>query len=498
MSEKDRELEALLTRELNSLPPDDEIVEQTNPWEEPVTRIAMGLALTTIKLNMFWLEYILPTVGLLLLFLGFRTLRKENRWFFLGWLFTLYRLAGWLAELVGAALPRSGAAGEMTPLSAVLATGLQVGFFLILRKALDQVFQKAGVEREKDPLLLLAALSAVMAALALSPLSHSWLAVIPTLGFYIYALKALYHLPEKLSDAGYALTAAPVRLSDNAVRLAYLLLCLVIVTGGSLLAAHIPLEAAPDTGARSACVRQELLTLGFPEEQLADLPDEQLEGLSGAIYVDVSRELLMFDPHSEPEKNSYGLVYQYVDAPGKINLDVTSATVELPGHHFRTFVFFQWKSMAYGVDHGPFWADGFLFRTEESAEELTYSGALLYEREGESWIAPIPELTMGERTSTGFFGTSTYQAITGRVNYPMGAENRRGWLAADFDLPADQWLGAMILNWSREGAPRFPYTDPMERVGSIHENRRQFYTTFQTLSRYLWEQAGEPEEWPPQ
>lgn len=494
----DKGFEELLARELTELPPDDEIVARTNSWEEPVTRIAMGLALTTIKLNFLWLNYLLPGIGYLMLLLGFRALRRENRWFAAGWGLSLLRLAGWMCTLVEASTGWRGPEIENSLPLILLAVAIQAGYFLILRKALAEVFQKAEVPWERDPLLLLAGLTVAMAVLALSPLSNSWLAAIPSLGFYIYALNALYHLPEKLSDAGYALAAAPVAVSEKTVKWVYWLLCLAIVTAGSLYAAHIPLEAAPDTGARSAPVRQELLALGFPEEQLADLPDEQLEGLSGAIYVDVSRELLMFDPHSEPEKNSYGLVYQYVDAPGKINLDVTSATVELPGHHFRTFVFFQWKSMAYGVDHGPFWADGFLFRTEESAEELTYSGALLYEREGESWIAPIPELTMGERTSTGFFGTSTYQAITGRVNYPMGAENRRGWLAADFDLPADQWLGAMILNWSREGAPRFPYTDPMERVGSIHENRRQFYTTFQTLSRYGWEQAGEPEEWPPQ
>lgn len=492
----DKSFEELLAQELTSLPPDDEMVEKTNPWEEPITRIAMGLALTTIKLNFLWLNYLLPGIGYLLLLLGFRALRRENCWFTAGWALSVVRLAGWIGSLLEASTGWHGPDIESSSALILLTVAIQAGYFLILRKALKEVFQKAEVPWEKDPLLLLAGLTVAMAALALSPLRNSWLAAIPTLGFYIYAIKALYHLPEKLSSAGYALTAAPVRVSERAVKWIYWLLCLSIVVAGSVTAAHIPLEAAPDTETRTAPVRQELVALGFPEEQLQDLPDSALEGLSGALYLDVSQELLMFDPHSEPEHNSYGLVYQYVDAPGKANLDVTSVTVELPDHRFRSFVFFQWKSMAYGADHGPFWADSFLFRTEESAGEMRYSGALLYEREGERWTAPIPELTMKGRTATGFFGTSNFQAITGRVNYPMGAENRRGWLQVDFTLPEDYWLGAMILNWCRSGSPSFPYTDPVESNDITFRNRRQFYTTFQTQSRFLWEQAGEPEEWP--
>lgn len=304
----DKGFEELLARELTELPPDDEIVARTNSWEEPVTRIAMGLTLTTIKLNFLWLNYLLPGIGYLMLLLGFRALRRENRWFAAGWGLSLLRLAGWMCTLVEASTGWRGPEIENSLPLILLAVAIQAGYFLILRKALAEVFQKAEVPWERDPLLLLAGLTVAMAVLALSPLSNSWLAAIPTLGFYIYALNALYHLPEKLSDAGYALAAAPVAVSEKTVKWVYWLLCLAIVTAGSLYAAHIPLEAAPDTGARSAPVRQELLALGFPEEQLQDLPDSALEGLSGVLNLDVSQELLMFDPHSEPEYNSYGQI----------------------------------------------------------------------------------------------------------------------------------------------------------------------------------------------
>lgn len=492
----DKDFEELLKQELTQLPPDDEVVDQTNPWEEPVTRIALGLALTTIKLNFLWLEFLLPTVGYLMLLLGFRVLRRENRWFAAGWGLSVLRVVGWVVSLVEAATGWRGVDMESIPGLMLLSLGLQVGYFLILRKALMEVFRKAEVPWQEDPLLLLAGLTAAMAVLALSPLKNSWLAALPTLIFYVYACKTLYGLPGKLSNAGYALTATPVRVSERTVKRVYWLLCLAIVVVGSLWSGHIILEGVVDTAPRSAPVRRELAELGFPEEQLRELPDEELEGLDGAIFVDVSNELLMFDPHSEPEYNSYGLVYQYMEAPGKSNLDVTSVAVERPDHTFRIFVFFEWKSFAYGADHSPFWTDGFSFIMDDGDEKLPYGGALRYEKEGQTWTAPIPGLTMGEVSGQGFFGPYTNCRISGKVNYPMGAEDRRGWLRADFTPEEDQWLGCMILNWGRNTAPRFPYADPAESNDFTFRDRRQFYTTFETLNRYNWEQAGEPEEWP--
>ena len=155
----DKGFEELLARELTELPPDDEIVARTNSWEEPVTRIAMGLTLTTIKLNFLWLNYLLPGIGYLMLLLGFRALRRENRWFAAGWGLSLLRLAGWMCTLVEASTGWRGPEIENSLPLILLAVAIQAGYFLILRKALAEVFQKAEVPWERDPLLLLAGLT---------------------------------------------------------------------------------------------------------------------------------------------------------------------------------------------------------------------------------------------------------------------------------------------------------------------------------------------------
>ncbi len=500
MSERDDKLfDELMTEELSRLPPSDQVVDKTNPWKEPIQRISVGLALTTIKVQLLWLDYLLPTVGFLMMFLGLRTLRKENRWFFAGYLLSVYHLLSWVWNIFSLVTRGAPPAEPDLPLWWVLGlVAVQAGQFLLLRMALRETAQKAGTERPKDPLLLLAGLTALMAGLAVSPLAHSWLAAIPTLGFYIYACNALYHLPEKLESAGYALTAAPVRVGDGTCRWAYLLLCLAIVIAGGLVKHHVILDAQPYEPEQTSPVREELAELGFPAEQLSDLPDSELEGLTGARYVDVSQELLMFDPGEERKYNSYDLVYQVVDAPRNQNLDVTSAAVDLGEGRFRIYLFFEWKSLTYGRDHGPFWTDGFSYTLDEAAIDVTYRGDLLYEKEGKTWSAPIPELGREERTATDFFGhSSAYEPITGKVNYPLGADRRRGWIAVDFTLPEDQWLGALLFNYQRVGWPiQLPYQDPTEGAGIMfNRGKKQYYTTFQSLERRQWEQAGSPEDW---
>jgi uncharacterized membrane protein len=52
-----------------------------NPWKKPIMEITLGFALTSITLNFLWLQYILPAIGIVLIFIGARSLRKENKYF---------------------------------------------------------------------------------------------------------------------------------------------------------------------------------------------------------------------------------------------------------------------------------------------------------------------------------------------------------------------------------------------------------------------------------
>ena len=78
---KQDEFDLRLTREMADLPPDPGEVQDYNPWQAAMSRILWGMALTTFRLEFFYLQYLLPLLGAALMYLGYRSLRRENPWF---------------------------------------------------------------------------------------------------------------------------------------------------------------------------------------------------------------------------------------------------------------------------------------------------------------------------------------------------------------------------------------------------------------------------------
>ena len=75
----DLRFDALLTESADTLPPPADV----SPWRSAMSCVVWGIALKTLTLQLLYLHYILPTLGCILLVLGFRTLRRENsalRW----------------------------------------------------------------------------------------------------------------------------------------------------------------------------------------------------------------------------------------------------------------------------------------------------------------------------------------------------------------------------------------------------------------------------------
>ena len=68
------------------------------PWRQAMRCVLWGIGLTSITLNFWNLQHLLPMVGSILLMLGFRTLRQEN---------------GCTAQLLAAVHSPGGAAGGL-------------------------------------------------------------------------------------------------------------------------------------------------------------------------------------------------------------------------------------------------------------------------------------------------------------------------------------------------------------------------------------------------
>jgi hypothetical protein len=67
--------------EIIEVPPPANLSNEFKPWRKAMNRILWGTGLTTLTLNFWNLDVIMPAIGLILLILGYRALKNENKWF---------------------------------------------------------------------------------------------------------------------------------------------------------------------------------------------------------------------------------------------------------------------------------------------------------------------------------------------------------------------------------------------------------------------------------
>lgn len=195
----------------------------------------VGHRLKTLTLQLLYLDYILPTLGCILLVLGFRTLRQENR--ALRWAYGLSIAAAVLRStaMVLAALPVE----EGLTLAYVDMALMQATLIALWRGMVGVSAPPVRRSRPHPPAGVLAAFYAVLMALAMIGL-EGWLLVLPVLAVYLVILRNLVKLSRSLEDTGYAIHAAPVRLSMTTVLWGYLGVTLAAVILAMLLASGTP------------------------------------------------------------------------------------------------------------------------------------------------------------------------------------------------------------------------------------------------------------------
>ena len=227
----DADFEAMLARSVPDTPP-EEIVADVTPWRRAMNRILFGMALCAITLNFWCLNYILPAIGTVLLLLGFRALRRENRW--LGGCFavTVIRAACFFATLIlnttilQSAVFTPAVTTALTAVNAVLLLALYFCFW----RGLLAVQAKAGLPAQAGGALALIVWYALVCVLAAVQYG-GWVVPIAMLIGYGFILRSLYRLSGALDEAGYAIAPQPVRVTDRCL---VLVLAAVLGIGGAL------------------------------------------------------------------------------------------------------------------------------------------------------------------------------------------------------------------------------------------------------------------------
>ena len=340
------EFEAMLGAGLPDLPPEG-IVEEVTPWKRAWNRVLVGMALSTVTLNFWLLDTILPAVGVVLMLLGFRSLRRENRWFRSCFVLTLLRAVHFfLLLLLNTTIWVS--AGVLSALLVPLKWAsllLLLAVYVCLWQGLRAVREKAGLPPRAGAaggLVIWYLLMCVLGVVEYGGL----ILVAALLAVYFLILRSLFRCSRELDEAGYGIQSAPVRIPDGWVVKGLVLLVLIGGACGYLFGNRYPMDWRPVEETAQAGledVRAKLLTLGFPEEVLNDLAPEDLEACRDGVevVVDVTGETFSEDGRGPEELRVTGVGVRLAGPDPPFPLDggpwllwdgIRPALAGVPGH----------------------------------------------------------------------------------------------------------------------------------------------------------------------
>lgn len=474
----DLRFDALLTEGADALPPPADV----SPWHSAMYCIVWGIALKTLTLQILYLHYILPTVGCILLVLGFRTLRQENR--ALRWAYGL--------SLAAAVMRGVCAVLQALPVDVGLTfgyadSGLMLGILIALWRGMTGVARAAGAEKPSAPAAgTLAAFYAVLLVLAHIGL-EGWPLVLPVLAVYLVILRNLVRLFRSLENTGYAIHAAPVRLPAAAVLWGYLGLTLAAVVLAMLLGQRYPMDwQVRQDAPQDAAIRAELLELGFPQDVLDDLTAEEAAALAGASEVLTQTDtqydsgkyrVVTTDVWDEDTPNTwqyqsaekqadgtYRYTYHVYDVEEVCTM--THVAVVLPQGGYQRVVFLhhlaarpKGLALTEGMEIWPMWRDD-----ENWARGNIIGGRVLCGRQGQTYTADFAALDSGSYTSQSFFGNSQRSCITAEWSRLRGAEDLRAYVLYDAETltPAWEYLESWC-NYARPDSAVYPFRSALAR-----------------------------------
>ena len=490
----EREYDLLLAETAGELPPPPK--EQAEPWSRAMKYIIWGLALVTFRLDLFYLKFILPCIGSVLVFLGFRSLRRSARGFAIAYAASAILLVmGALGTAADAVRPEYlGVLGHF-PLAANIA--LNFTLLLGLRSGIRTAFSATSGERRQDLSFWAAAAYAGVVVIALLETliparsdEDALLRVLVAAVLYIALLALLRRLsrrhriapvesPQDLAlwaVAAYAgvvaiallETLAPARSTEDAqlralaaAALYIALLVLLRRQGRALAGRGYRIAPAPvRLGARAVFALYALaiavllvpaLLLGprlksaeaepFETAETAQARAELVElgmpeWLAGSL---TEAELALCEGASEVQ----GAVVEEkaLETPDTERMELGVWAVYLADGRTRFYAAFRWlEAPRFNLQEA--------LRAEPDGNEAVsdFAACLLYTKDGEELAAPL-EVSLGgglKAEELGEFGLFWHEHSLEKLGHtqyepyvefsmPFGAEDVHGWLAYTYD-----------------------------------------------------------------
>lgn len=459
------EFDRSLMEDLSQLPPAPGEVESYTPWRAAMTKILWGMGLTTFRFEFFYLQYLLPLLGAALLYLGYRSLRRENRWFRLCWVLSGILLAVHMATDILTATPVMGWITQNPALNWGLTwplVGMQLLLLFALWRGTRAAFASVGEAEPGDWLkrgLVCYLLSLAIALWSeLVPLTqddgffgpsileqYEWLYYGRSIAFIalqIYLLVCIARQSGALADRGYAITPVPVRFTPTVFLAGVFAVVLLSSIAALWLSSRAPaLEAQPLSAVHVeeySSVRAHLVDLGMDADLANSLDKTELERCRDALAV-----------YDLPLTHAYGEnTYNREDETGRADVEyvtLRSWAVQLPDDQVRYYLTFRWlQNPEYNI------RDGLTGDPSSYDPSYDFSARILWDQDGQTWsAAPTVHLGGGETPEElpdwalewydyelEALGHLAYIPWC-QFSFPADSENRWGWMAWSQDRSDD-------------------------------------------------------------
>lgn len=431
-----QEFDWAMIHNLPELPPRD-VVQEVNPWRTAMSQVLWGMALSGITVQLLYLHYILPTIGLVLMLLGFRAMQRENGWLRACYGMTVLLTGIFFAQLLmNCTMYRFG--DTVSQLLGLLTTLLHLGIYFCFWLGLKRLRKKAGQPPEAGAAAVLLVWYLLVCGLSLLSLSSGFFALIMLLA-YVLLLVSLNRLSKTIAEAGYAMQPAALRFTNRSLVLGLAALLLAGGIGGYLLGGRHAMDWQPVDEAEHTAVAADaahLRELGFPEEVLADLTAEDIAACADAVCVYSDVSLQTFTERTADEKQ----------------LRFTSVAVQLePEGDWLIIHHFLWlKEPSY---HGT----GCLLVWPASTLEQGWatsggiSGRLLCDRDGAVCAADYAYLGQQTYAPQDMFSTVNAEReddIFAAFSPPKDGENFRGYVTYTTSQLQEGWYLSSWLNYT--------------------------------------------------
>ncbi len=471
----EKEFEKEILEALPEIPPNS-ISQKVFSCRRAMNYIIAGFALTAVTFNVFALNYIGVTAGYFLLMLGFRTLSHENKWFRCCFTASIIQNVLQVFYVGISSTVYRGAFSES--IYGIVFTAVRALIWILMlflfAEGLKTLQKKAGLKRRAGPVaamiiwyLTLYCLSVFQIADAIVFFAFGAVFLI----VYIFILRGLHKISKALYASGYAVKAFPIKVADKWLALILAAAVAVVVFPGFTFFSSFPMDWNPLSESEHSEVediKEQLIDLGFPENVLNDISEEDIKACEGAVGVKVSVDERAVNEGREVVEKKAGTttrstVYDVNECV------ITNIVVKLPGDGRRLKVFhhFYWRTDPgfRGTEAVELWLPAKIMRAG-----CEFSGRVLYEKDGVTYVSPY--YAVKDEMYTSIINRQSMSTFYD-FSMPADGENKRCYVSCEF-IQLEDDMNTQAYYYHQKTLAQFPVYTASEHVVNYGFNDSAF------------------------